>query len=105
MTDPKRTNTTLRRMVAARDRKLAALTAENRAARAELVEAVRLAKQLARENAALRNNIEVLQRPHHVAKREETALHAIRMLAHIKPRAQEIMDLIGSYEHWTRRTL
>ncbi len=105
MKAPRRTNATLRGMVARRDDKIAALIAENRAARAELAEAVRLAKQLARENAALRNNIEVLQRPHHVAKREETALHAIRMLAHIKPRAREIMDLIGSYEHWTRRTL
>lgn len=105
MTTPKRTNSTLRRMVAARDKKIAALIAENLAARAELADAIRLAKQIARENAALRNNIEVLQRPHHVAKREETALHAIRMLAHIKPRAREIMDLIDSYEHWTRRTL
>ena len=105
MKAPRRTNATLRGMVARRDYKITALIAENRAARAELAEAVRLAKQLARENAALRNNIEVLQRPHHVAKREETALHAIRMLAHIKPRAREIMDLIGSYEHWTRRTL
>lgn len=105
MKAPRRTNATLRGMVARRDDKIAALIAENRAARAELAEAVRLAKQLARENAALRNNIEVLQRPHHVAKREENALHAIRMLAHIKPRAREIMDLIGSYEHWTRRTL
>ena len=105
MKAPKRTNAALRGMVGRRDDKIAALIAENRAARAELAEAVRLAKQLARENAALRNNFEVLQRPRHVTKREENARRAIVMLAHIKPRAREIMNLIDSYEHHTRRAL
>ena len=84
MTSPKRTNTTLRRMIERRDKKIADLTNENADARAELVNAVRQMKQLAQTNAMLRNNIEVLQRPDRAVHRKRRADKALAVLSYIK---------------------
>ena len=103
--EKKRTSSTLRAMLTRRDKKIADLTNQNADLHAELADAVRLAKQCKRENAMLRNNIEVLQRPHRVAKRDANARFAVDMLGHIKPLAAGIHELIQSYELQTRRKL
>ena len=101
-TEKKRSSGTLRAMLTRRDKKIAALTSRNADIHAQLADAVRLAKQLARENAALRNNIEVLQRPHRMAARNAAARRAFDALQAVKKHSQEIEYVLDWYERETR---
>ena len=106
MTDQKkRTNSTLRAMLTRRDKKIADLINQNADLHAELADAVRLAKQIKRENAMLRNNIEVLQRPRHMAKRDADAREAVRVLGLVKEAISRSKLILDNYERTTRRAL
>ena len=101
----KRTNSTLRAMLTRRDRKIADLINQNADLHAELADAVRLAKQIKRENAMLRNNIEVLQRPRRMAKRDADAREAVRVLGLVKEAISRSKLILDNYERTTRRAL
>ena len=101
----KRTNSTLRAMLTRRDRKIADLINRNADLHAELADAVRLAKQIKRENAMLRNNIEVLQRPRRMAKRDADAREAVRVLGLVKEAISRSKLILDNYERTTRRAL
>ena len=101
----KRTNSTLRAMLTRRDRKIADLINQNADLHAELAVAVRLAKQIKRENAMLRNNIEVLQRPRRMAKRDADAREAVRVLGLVKEAISRSKLILDNYERTTRRAL
>ena len=105
MTNPKRTNSTLRAMLTRRDKKIADLINQNADLHAELAGAVRLAKQLGRENAMLRNNIEVLQRPHRLDKRNSAAARRFDALQTINKQVENMRDVLRWYERETRETL
>lgn len=105
MTNPKRTNSTLRAMLTRRDKKIADLINQNADLHAELAGAVRLAKQIKRENAMLRNNIEVLQRPRRMAKRDADAREAVRVLGLVKEAISRSKLILDNYERTTRRAL
>jgi sialic acid synthase SpsE len=97
---------TLKAKITRRDNKIAALTEENREARAALREAIRLCKQTARENAILRNNY-VVVRPgsKRVAKQMEDLRAAEATLKFIKNDIDAWNGLIRSYEAQARKTL
>ena len=95
----------LKGKITRRDKKIAALVEENREARAALREAVRLCKQTAADNRALRNNIEVLSRPKHKARRDSLAADALETLRVIKCLHKSAGIAIEHYEHSQRKSL
>ena len=101
-TEKKRSNSTLRAMLTRRDKKIADLINQNADVHAELADAVRLAKQYKRENAMLRNNIEVLQRPHRMAARNTAARRAFDALQEVKKHSQKLEDVLEWYERETK---
>lgn len=111
MTKPKikRTPSAWAGMVTRRDRKIADLQNANMDARAALVDAVRVSKNLAAEIAALKHNIALMTNPANMEKRAAKEMEKLRyaeaILRTIKSHALFASAAIHNYETQARKKL